>query len=120
MRDYGVGYDKVWIFDKIHHEINQFCSSHTLREVYIDDFEILDESLAKALQDSCDKWDTGIEIIAIRVTKPKIPQNILKEFESVEAQKARLLVLEQEAAAARKVNNPYHVHIRFIGHSVCV
>jgi len=25
---YGVNYDKTWIYDKIHHEINQFCSAH--------------------------------------------------------------------------------------------
>ena len=37
---------RTWIFDKVHHEINQFCSSHTLREVYIDMFDQLDESLA--------------------------------------------------------------------------
>eukprot|EP00995_Heteronema_vittatum_P010102 NODE_551_length_1303_cov_112.351675_g398_i0.p1 GENE.NODE_551_length_1303_cov_112.351675_g398_i0~~NODE_551_length_1303_cov_112.351675_g398_i0.p1 ORF type:complete len:166 (+),score=58.61 NODE_551_length_1303_cov_112.351675_g398_i0:57-500(+) len=33
VKRYGVGYDKIWIFDKIHHEINQFCSKHSLREV---------------------------------------------------------------------------------------
>jgi len=102
VRDYGVNYDKVWIFDKIHHEINQFCSSHTLHEVYIDKFDKLDESLASALQSACDQYDTGISIIAIRVTKPKIPANILREFEGVEAQKAHLLVLQQEQAAAKK------------------
>jgi len=102
VRDYGVNYDKIWIFDKIHHEINQFCSSHSLHEVYIDKFDKLDESLASAIQDSCDQYDTGIAIIAIRVTKPKIPQNILKEFEAVEAQKTHLLVLQQEQAAAKK------------------
>jgi len=102
VKDYGVHYDQVWIFDKIHHEINQFCSSHTLHEVYIQLFDKLDESLAQALQRDCDKYDTGISIIAIRVTKPKIPKTILKEFESVEERKAKLLVLEQEHAAARK------------------
>jgi hypothetical protein len=30
-----VHYDRIWIFDKIHHEINQFCSKHSLQEVYI-------------------------------------------------------------------------------------
>jgi len=102
VRDYGVNYDKIWIFDKIHHEINQFCSSHSLHEVYIDKFDKLDESLASAIQDSCDQYSTGINVIAIRVTKPKIPQNILKEFEAVEAQKTHLLVLQQEQAAAKK------------------
>jgi hypothetical protein len=37
--NFGVHYDKTWIYDKIHHEINQFCSGHTLQEVYIDKFD---------------------------------------------------------------------------------
>lgn len=37
--NYGVHYDNTWIYDKIHHEINQFCSSHTLQQVYIDVFD---------------------------------------------------------------------------------
>ena len=37
--NYGVKYDKTWIYDKIHHEINQFCSLHSLQEVYIDAFD---------------------------------------------------------------------------------
>jgi len=58
VKRYGPGYDKLWIFDKvcaalfvasanafvrliclrrhvqIHHEINQFCSAHSLQEVH--------------------------------------------------------------------------------------
>lgn len=30
IRQYGVNYDQIWIYDRIHHLINQFCSSHTL------------------------------------------------------------------------------------------
>ena len=30
IKNYTVNYDKTWIYDKIHHEINQFCSKHTL------------------------------------------------------------------------------------------
>lgn len=37
--NYGVNYDNIWIYDKIHHEINQFCSSHSLQQVYIDVFD---------------------------------------------------------------------------------
>ena len=29
--NYTENYDKYWITDKIHHEINQFCSKHTLQ-----------------------------------------------------------------------------------------
>jgi len=30
VKNYTINYDKTWIFDKIHHEINQFCSKSTL------------------------------------------------------------------------------------------
>ena len=43
------------------HEINQFCSSHTLQEVVIDKFDTLDESLENALQEGCKVWAPGIE-----------------------------------------------------------
>jgi len=99
---YGVDYDKTWIFDRIHHEINQFCSSHSLQEVYIDKFETLDEALAKALQESCDRWETGIEIIGIRVTKPRIPDSVKKNYEEVETAKTRLLLETQKGLVAQK------------------
>ena len=37
--NYGVQYDNTWIYDKIHHKINQFCSFHSLQQVYIDVFD---------------------------------------------------------------------------------
>jgi len=91
-RSYGLEYDKVWIFDKIHHEINQFCSRHTLQEVYIDHFDTIDESLQTMLQEDCKKYDTGIDIISVRVTKPKIPESVRKNYETMEAEKTRLMV----------------------------
>lgn len=95
IRDYGEQYDKLWVHDKIHHEINQFCSSHTLQEVYIEKFETLDESLALALQKDCDKYDTGIEIIAVRVTKPQIPKQVEDNFKNIEAEKTQLVLVTQ-------------------------
>jgi hypothetical protein len=43
------------------HEINQFCSRHTLQDVYINLFDTLDESLVEALQADCNKWAPGME-----------------------------------------------------------
>jgi len=109
IKNYTVDYDKTWIFDKIHHEINQFCSKHTLQEVYIDMFDTLDESLLEALQKDCDKYAPGIRIIAVRVTKPVIPESIRQNYEQMEAEKTKLLiatqhqrVVEKEAETRRK------------------
>mgnify|MGYP000725034242 FL=1 len=102
IKNYTVDYDKTWIFDKIHHEINQFCSSHTLQEVYIDLFDTLDESLAMALQRDASVWAPGIEIIAVRVTKPRIPEQIRRNYETMEAEKTKLLIAEQVQKVVEK------------------
>ena len=113
-------FEQLWVFDKIHHEINQFCSKHTLQEVprtsappaprdapapwpllavsrgtrpawvwasacnaqqrgfawvqvYIEMFDEIDEAMKEALQKDCTKYAPGLEIINVRVTKPKLP-----------------------------------------------
>merc|ERR1712151_244792 len=91
-----MGYDKLWIFDKVHHEINQFCSKHTLNEVAIALFDQIDEQLAAALKTDCEAHAPGIEIIGVRVTKPDVPETIRKEFEKREAASAALRVAEQQ------------------------
>jgi len=51
VKGYTADYDKSLIFNKVHHELNQFCSVHTLQEVYIDLF-------GKSSKWNCDYFDT--------------------------------------------------------------
>lgn len=90
VKNYTFNYDRLWIYNKVHHEINQLCSTHTLQEIYIDLFEKIDELLSERLQKELDKWAPGLEIIAIRVTKPKIPHQIAQHFTAMEAAVAEL------------------------------
>ncbi|KAJ6318052.1 hypothetical protein OIU76_013571 [Salix suchowensis] len=108
--NYGVQYDKTWIYDKIHHEINQFCSSRTLQEVYIDVFYQIGEKMKDALQGDCTRYAPGIEIISVRVTKPTIPQSIRRNFEHMEEERSKVLisierqrVVEKEAETTKKI-----------------
>lgn len=99
---FGSNYDAACIYSRIHHEINQFCSAHSLREVYIDKFDTVDERLVTALQDWANVWAPGIDIIAVRVTKPVIPERIRQNFEDMEAEKAKLLIAEQKQKVSMK------------------
>ncbi|XP_062926585.1 erlin-1-like [Mobula hypostoma] len=108
-KNYTADYDKTLIFNKIHHELNQFCSVHTLQEVYIEYFDQIDENLKLALQKDLNVMAPGLTIQAVRVTKPKIPEAIRRNFELMEAEKTKLListqrqkVVEQEAETERK------------------
>ncbi|GCC26513.1 hypothetical protein chiPu_0004930 [Chiloscyllium punctatum] len=108
-KNYTADYDKTLIFNKIHHELNQFCSVHTLQEVYIELFDQIDENLKLALQKDLIVMAPGLTIQAVRVTKPKIPEAIRRNFELMEAEKTKLListqrqkVVEKEAETERK------------------
>eukprot|EP00285_Hemiselmis_virescens_P018072 CAMPEP_0173386036 /NCGR_PEP_ID=MMETSP1356-20130122/8631_1 /TAXON_ID=77927 ORGANISM="Hemiselmis virescens, Strain PCC157" /NCGR_SAMPLE_ID=MMETSP1356 /ASSEMBLY_ACC=CAM_ASM_000847 /LENGTH=317 /DNA_ID=CAMNT_0014342101 /DNA_START=134 /DNA_END=1087 /DNA_ORIENTATION=- len=102
VRNYGVHYDNVWIFSKLHHEINQFCSQHTLQEVYIEKFDTVDDRIKEALQRDCTEYNTGIEIIAVRVTKPKIPEQIRRNYEEMEAQKTQFMIAIERQKVVEK------------------
>lgn len=79
----------------MHHELNQFCSSHTLQEVYVDHFDQIDENLKTALQQDLDKLAPGLTVMNVRVTKPKIPESIRRNYEAMEAEKTRWLIAVQ-------------------------
>eukprot|EP00056_Hartaetosiga_gracilis_P016303 m.4612 g.4612 ORF g.4612 m.4612 type:complete len:342 (+) comp3941_c0_seq1:261-1286(+) len=109
VRRYTVDYDKPLIFQKVHHELNQFCSSHTLQEVYIDYFDRIDEDLKTALEKDLNKMAPGLEVLSVRVTKPVIPRTIQENYEKMEAEKTKFLiaiehqhVIEKEAETERK------------------
>lgn len=109
VKKYTADYDKALIFNKVHHELNQFCSSHNLDEVYIKEFDQIDENLKRALQSELNTMAKGLTVIAVRVTKPKIPESIRKNYELMEAEKTKLLisvqkqkVVEKEAETDRK------------------
>eukprot|EP00037_Helgoeca_nana_P032812 m.415473 g.415473 ORF g.415473 m.415473 type:complete len:320 (-) comp29640_c0_seq1:1886-2845(-) len=99
---YTADYDKPLIFDKVHHELNQFCSSHTLQEVYVDHFDQIDENLNKALQADLDKLAPGLTVMNVRVTKPKIPESIRRNYEEMEAEKTKLLIAVQTQKVREK------------------
>lgn len=95
VKNYTTEYDRTWIYDKIHHEVNQICSRSSLEEMYISNFDRLDETLRDALQSDIDRWAPGIQIIAIRVTKPRIPEAIQRNYEAIESERTKLAVAEQ-------------------------
>merc|ERR1719273_866536 len=109
VKNYTSDYDKPLIFDKVHHELNQFCSAHNLQEVYIDLFDQIDENLKSSIQADLQEMAPGLKVHSVRVTKPKIPESIRKNYELMEAEKTKLMIstqrrklVEKEAETARK------------------
>uniref|UniRef100_A0A671LFF8 Erlin-2-like n=1 Tax=Sinocyclocheilus anshuiensis TaxID=1608454 RepID=A0A671LFF8_9TELE len=109
VRNFTADYDKALIFNKVHHELNQFCSVHSLQEVYIGLFDQIDENLKLTLQQDLTSMAPGLIIQAVRVTKPNIPESIRRNYELMESERTKLLiaaqtqkVVEKEAETERK------------------
>merc|ERR1719419_400172 len=102
VKNYTADYDKPLIFDKVHHELNQFCSAHNLQEVYIDLFSEIDENLQKAIQSDLEKWAPGLTVTSVRVTKPKIPEQIKTNYVKMEAEKTKLMIATQRQKVDEK------------------
>merc|ERR1719402_1106079 len=102
VKNYTADYDKPLIFDKVHHELNQFCSAHNLQEVYIDLFDQIDENLKSSIQKDLMEMAPGLKVISVRVTKPKIPEAIRKNYELMEGEKTKLLISTQRQKVVEK------------------
>lgn len=102
VRNYSSTYAKTWIEDPIHHEVNQICSRNDLNEIFIEKFGELDEMLKEAISATTQQWSPGIEIVAVRVTKPSIPKSIQREYEKIERARSKLLVLEKQRKVVLK------------------
>jgi len=102
VRNYTAEYDKPLIFDKVHHELNQFCSAHNLQEVYIEKFDQIDENLKSAIQSDLSEMAPGLKVLSVRVTKPKIPEAIRKNYELMEGEKTKLLISTQRQKVVEK------------------
>merc|ERR1711997_1120317 len=77
--------------------------------VYIELFDQIDENLKSALQSDLTEMAPGLKVHAVRVTKPKIPEAIRKNYELMESEKTKLListqrqkVIEKDAETERK------------------
>ena len=56
---------------------------------YLWNFQI-DEKMKDSLQADCTRYAPGIEILSVRVTKPKIPESIRRNFEQMEEERTKV------------------------------
>lgn len=50
----------------------------------------IDERMKDALQADCTRYAPGIEILSVRVTKPKIPESVRRNFEQMEEERTKV------------------------------
>ena len=78
-----------------------------MQEVYLELFDQIDENLKHALQADLTEMAPGLKVHSVRVTKPKIPEAIRKNYELMESEKKKLLISNQkQTVIVRKMRKP--------------
>ena len=117
VRNFGIDYRKILIFDRIHHEVNKICSTHTLEEIYITKFSNIDEELINSLRAFIEKYTKGLRIINLRLSKPTIPISIKEKYEK----KSRVEVDKKiiyETLENERINNNIQLENSQMKHSI--
>ena len=113
VRNYSLAFPKLWIDDRVHHEVNQYCSRHELRDILIEKFDEVDDVLLSEMRATLALWAPGLEIIAIRMTKPIVPRSIEEMYEKLEEEKTKLkMAMQTQELVAKEAENARRTAVR--------
>lgn len=115
LKEYGPNYEQTWVRDRIRSEVNQLCSQLTLAQITVEEFDHIDDILMANLQTGLRNFNVGVQIQAVRVTKPHIPAVVKRNYEKREAEVARLKVVTQ--AAEREIKEAETAAKREVSHA---
>ncbi len=93
---FGQMYDRHLVTDLVRHQINVICSSMSAHEVAIDKFSTLDDLLKDFIQSENDRQESGLVINFVRLSKPKLPASIEKNYLALAEERTMKKVLEEK------------------------
>ena len=95
--EYGRDYDNYLVFDKIKHQISIICNTHTAQEITVTKFAELNEYLRDFIQSENDRYDTGLIIKFVRLSKPRYEKVIEDNFLKLAEEKSLKKVVIEKA-----------------------
>ncbi len=101
--EHGVDYDRPVIFDPISSSVAQFCKNYPLEDIYIREFDKLDEVLLAELQKNVKSFelDDCLEVKEVRIQRPKLDPEMRKRFEAIELEEKAKDLAEQKKKTER-------------------
>ena len=104
-KQHGVDYDQKLIFDYIPSEVGQFCKNYSVEDIYVNQFDKLDEVLANVLGENIKAYhmDDCLEIKpnGVRIGRPHLTDLMRRKFESIESEKKDKDLARQQLETAK-------------------
>jgi len=93
---FGPFYDRFLVLDLVRHQMNVICSQKSFHQLAISEFEQLDDELRGFIQAENDRQKTGLQVLFVRLTKPKMPPSIEKNYLSLVEEKTLTQVIAEK------------------------
>ena len=105
--EHTIDYDKPLIFDYIPSEVAQFCKNYTLDDIVIREFDKLDEVLLSKLRKNVESYglEDCLSIKNVRINRPRLDKEMQKKFESIENEKNKDSISDDDADVVAKFVN---------------
>jgi regulator of protease activity HflC (stomatin/prohibitin superfamily) len=104
-KQHGVDYDSKLIFDYIPSEVGQFCKNYSVEDIYVEQFDKLDEVLASALRHNIEAYnmDVCLEIKpnGVRIGRPRLTNVMRDKFELIESEQKDKDLAQQQLETER-------------------
>lgn len=93
---FGLYYDRHLVTDLVRHQINVICSKKSAHQIAIEEFDSLDDLMKEFIQSENDRQESGLLINFVRLTKPKLPPTIEKNYLALAEERTMKKVLEEK------------------------
>ncbi len=98
---FGLLYDRHLVTDLVRHQINVICSKKSAHQIAIEEFDSLDDLMKEFIQSENDRQESGLAINFVRLTKPKLPASIEKNYLALAEERTMKKVLEEKKERIR-------------------
>lgn len=98
---FGLNYDRHLVTDLVRHQINVICSKKSAHQIAIEEFDTLDDLMKEFIQSENNRQESGLLINFVRLTKPKLPPSIEKNYLALAEERTMKKVLEEKKERIR-------------------
>jgi len=89
------------VTDLVTHQINVICSKKSAHQIAIEVFDTLDDLMKEFIQSENDRKNSGLMINFVRLTKPRLPPSIEKNYLALAEERTMKKVLEEKKERIR-------------------
>uniref|UniRef100_A0A6C0J6L7 Band 7 domain-containing protein n=1 Tax=viral metagenome TaxID=1070528 RepID=A0A6C0J6L7_9ZZZZ len=102
---FGENYDDYLVKNKVRSQIYVICSKMSSDEIYNTKFDTIDDELFTFLQkDNQKDSESGVVIDFVRMSKPRIPQNLQNKYNEIAQEKLELQIAKASATKLEQVH----------------